>query len=78
MIAKDTTLVGDDVNIPYFVTDQFTVRYGRNLNELRKVEKQVYREYHDVLYQKCTSEREDKRQRIDRVRGGERGGEDGL
>lgn len=66
-IPRETSLMGDNIHIPYFVSDQFT-RYSRSITELRKVEKQIYLEYKEVLGAKCYSEKEFKRKRVDNVR----------
>jgi curved DNA-binding protein CbpA len=66
-IGKETTLLGEKVHIPYYVSDQFAAKYGRTLSELKKVEQQVYYEYQDILFNKCSSEKESKRKTIDRV-----------
>lgn len=65
--AKFTTLLGKDVSIPYYVTDTFAAKYGRSSTELKKVEQQVYFEYQDVLFNKCSQEKERKRQRVEHV-----------
>ena len=64
---RETTLLGDSIHIPFYVTDQFTTRYGRSLTDLRKVEKQVYLEYKEILGTKCFTEKDYKRKRIESV-----------
>lgn len=65
--AKYTTLLGNDISIPYYVTDTFAAKYGRSSSDLKKVEQQVYFEYQDVLFNKCSHEKERKRARINHV-----------
>eukprot|EP00602_Paraphysomonas_sp_CaronLab_P002577 CAMPEP_0185019056 /NCGR_PEP_ID=MMETSP1103-20130426/1670_1 /TAXON_ID=36769 /ORGANISM="Paraphysomonas bandaiensis, Strain Caron Lab Isolate" /LENGTH=407 /DNA_ID=CAMNT_0027549135 /DNA_START=108 /DNA_END=1328 /DNA_ORIENTATION=- len=67
-VPKETSLLGEDIHIPYYVTPQFSVRYGRSLSDLKKIEKQVYVEYKDLLSQKCYAERERKRKRIEQLK----------
>jgi DnaJ homolog subfamily B member 12 len=66
-IPKETTLLGKDITIPYFVTNNFAVKYGHSSAELKKVEQQVYFEFQDVLFNKCSHEKERKRAKMDHV-----------
>jgi hypothetical protein len=67
--ARETTLMGENIHIPYYVTDQFG-KYSRTVTDLRKLERQVYLEYKEVLGAKCFSEKEFKRKRVDNVSAG--------
>jgi DnaJ homolog subfamily B member 12 len=66
-IPKETSLLGKDIAIPYFVTSNFAAKYGHSSAELKKVEQQVYFEFQDVLFNKCSHEKERKRAKIDHV-----------
>jgi hypothetical protein len=69
-ILKETTLLGEHVNIPYFVPDNFALRYARTLVDLREVERRVYNEYRGILEQTCYAEKDGKRKAVERVSGG--------
>jgi DnaJ homolog subfamily B member 12 len=66
-LPKSTSLLGSDIHIPYYVSDNFAAKYGKSASELKKVEQQVYFEYQDVLFNKCSHEKERKRARIEQV-----------
>ena len=66
-VERETSLLGKDIHIPFYVADTFAMRQARTLTELRKVEKQVYLEFKEVLSSKCHSEKDYKRKRIDNV-----------
>jgi DnaJ family protein B protein 12 len=66
-ILKETTLLGDHVNIPYYVPDNFALRYARTLSDLREVERRVYNEYRGILEQTCYAEKDRKRKAVESV-----------
>lgn len=63
-ILKETTLMGENVHIPYYVPDNFALRYSR-LVDLREVERRVYQEYRGILEQTCFSEKDRKRKAVE-------------
>lgn len=67
-ILKETTLLGEHVNIPYYVPENFALRYARTLNDLREVERKVYLEYRDILHRTCEAEKETKRRAVEKFK----------
>lgn len=67
-IFKETTLLGENVHIPYYVPDNFALRYARTLEDLRDVERRVYSDYRGILENACQAEKDKKRREVNRFK----------
>eukprot|EP01041_Mallomonas_annulata_P006548 gene6548-13244_t len=58
LVPQFTSTPGVVENIPYYVNDQFFMKYGRSSADLRRVEKAVENDFRETLARKCNGERE--------------------
>lgn len=66
--TKETSLLGPDIQIPYYVSSQFDIKYGNSISSLMRVEDQVFAEYYSSLEQKCLSEDHVRSRKIEKAR----------
>lgn len=64
---RETKMHGVTKDIPYYVSDKFRQRYGRNTGEIFRVEKSVEQEWHELTLNKCFTETQAKRRKLARA-----------
>ena len=68
VIPRQTSTYGITNNIPYFVNEEFSMKYGRSAQELRRVERSVEADFREKLIRRCRQETEYKSRMKNQVR----------